>query len=177
MFRTLLTTICALLWVRQRFARSRADRSFKLWDNATDAIALKPEKNAGVEKHVAYALQAAEVGKLEARAVEDKNRAAKRRRTYERARDFGPRWMWSLVPYVEIAAAGVAVGWLAHHQPETLRDLLHAGITATSYSWESIESLLGMLPAEWHRKVAAGVGGGATALLIASIIFSRRKAT
>jgi hypothetical protein len=136
MTRALWTMFVAVTWLRSKLAARTARKLTAQWDVAVKALGFRPPEKAPIPQQVAYALADAKVAEIEQRTAKAGRKATKRFKTYVRVRDFGPRWLWSYIPYAEISALGVAVGWLAHNRPETLTYLIGQGVRIAGNCWQ-----------------------------------------
>lgn len=180
MIRALWSMLVAMLWVRQRTANARAAKSLKVWSKFCDtSLPLKANPKDPIESHVKHYVQQAKADELSEVAVSDNRRFKRRQSTYTRAANFMPRWVWAYVPYAEVVAAGIGVGYLAQHNPDVLSAGLHAAVRTAGAAWSVVESMQSRVGGwnwdVWSTLAIAGMGFGGVGAIAFHAVRDFRK--
>jgi hypothetical protein len=142
MFRLFWSTIVAMLWFRQRTALNRSVKSYRAWDAfVVKCVGPRPQAKESIEAHVKHAMAQAKADDMANVAARDKMRFASRSQSYTRAAKFLPRWAWSYMFIPETIAAGIGVGYLAHHNPDLLSRGLGVGVGLASAAWKTVATV------------------------------------
>jgi hypothetical protein len=113
------------MWLLSCLDSRKDAKASKAWESIAATVPPRPTNTTDYLAIAKYCTAVDAANEADSRMASAKMKAARSAQRYQRVRDFGPRWMWSYLPYAEFAGIGVLAVWMAGACPDTLASVFN----------------------------------------------------
>jgi hypothetical protein len=167
--------LCVLFGIRSWFAGRKETKATNAWEAAMNRTPTRPTNTTDYLSIAKYCQAVDAATDAETRMQEAKCGAIKASMNHKYIKEFGPRWMWSYLPYVEMGAAVIGLLWMGKHCPDTLASGFNAayqlilfGVSVIDPVFTAFTSINGE---QWEKAgMQAGLGLASAGAIYATIV-------